>query len=330
MGNIKVSVICITYNQAEYIKDAINSFLMQKTNFDYEIIVHDDVSTDQTIQIVKQYESKYPEKIRAIFEEENQYSKGVNISDELFKIAKGKYLAFCEGDDFWTDQYKLQKQFDYMEQHDDCMAYVHNGWKIEKNKSFVYNSKPLSAEAKKYGIEDAIRGLGIQTYTNSFFMRAKVFEKRPDFLQYAPTRDYVMLIECAMYGYIYYSPEKMSAQRVKANSSLSQMWEKNPSLWKAYIDKQMILLDKINEETDYKYARVIEMEKTNQMFSNILERKDNIALEQEPYRTLLRNMSLKRKLQYYSPALFRILSKISRIVRNEKRVFERSVHYEEF
>ncbi|MEQ2563855.1 glycosyltransferase family 2 protein [Ventrimonas sp. CLA-AP-H27] len=330
MKNIKVSIICITYNQAEYIKDAINSFLMQKTKFDYEIIVHDDASTDQTIQIIKQYESKYPEKIRAIYEEENQYSKGVNISDVLFKIAKGKYLAFCEGDDFWTDQYKLQKQYDYMEQHDDCMAYVHNGWKIEKDKRVVYNSRALSVEAKKYGIEDAICGLGIQTYTNSFFMRAKVFENRPNFLQYAPTRDYVMLVECAMHGYIYYSPEKMSAQRVTANSSLSQIWGQNPALRKEYIDKQMILLDKINEDTAYKYARVIEKEKTNQMFSNILARKDKSELKQEPYRTLLRNMSVKRKLQYYSPVLFRALSKISRVIRNEKRNFEMNVHYEEF
>ena len=111
MNEIAVSVVCITYNQAEYIRDAINSFLMQKTDFNYEIIIHDDASTDQTIEILKYYERTYSDIIRVIYEEENQYSKGVNISDTLFKLAKGKYIAFCEGDDFWTDKSKDCVQF---------------------------------------------------------------------------------------------------------------------------------------------------------------------------------------------------------------------------
>lgn len=330
MEDIKVSVICITYNQAEYIKDAINSFLMQKTNFSYEIIIHDDASTDGTIEVLKYYEKKYPSKVRIVYEEENQYSKGVNISDVLFKIATGKYFAFCEGDDFWTDQYKLQKQFDYMEQHNDCMAYIHSGWKIKKDKSVIYNSHPISNVCTKYYMEDAIKGLGIKAYTNSFFMRAAVFESRPGFLAYAPTRDYVMMVECALHGYIYYSPEKMSAQRVTANSSLSQLWGKNPSLRKEYIDRQMVLLDKINEETEFEYSEVIEKEKTNQMFSNILARKDKAELSKEPYKTMLKQMTLKRKLQAFHPIVFNLLSKGSRIIRNEKKNFVNKVHYEEF
>ena len=275
MEDIKVSVICITYNQAEYIKDAINSFLMQKTNFSYEIIIHDDASTDGTIEVLKYYEKKYPSKVRIVYEEENQYSKGVNISDVLFKIAKGKYFAFCEGDDFWTDQYKLQKQFDYMEQHNDCMAYIHSGWKIKKDKSVIYNSHPISNVCTKYYMEDAIKGLGIKAYTNSFFMRATVFESRPGFLAYAPTRDYVMMVE-------------------------------------------------------FEYSEVIEKEKTNQMFSNILARKDKAELSKEPYKTMLKQMTLKRKLQAFHPIVFNLLSKGSRIIRNEKKNFVNKVHYEEF
>lgn len=77
---------------------------------------------------------------------------------------------------------------------------IHNGWKISKDKKTVYNSAPLFKEPKKLGIEDAICGLGINTYTNSFFMRKKVFDTRPEFLKYAPTRDYVMIVECALKG----------------------------------------------------------------------------------------------------------------------------------
>lgn len=79
MDEIAVSIICITYNQAEYIRDALEGFLIQRTSFAYEILVHDDVSTDGTIDILKEYQKKYPDKIRLLLEEENQYSKGVDI-----------------------------------------------------------------------------------------------------------------------------------------------------------------------------------------------------------------------------------------------------------
>lgn len=330
MNEIAVSVVCITYNQAEYIRDAINSFLMQKTNFSYEIIIHDDASTDQTIEILKYYEHTYSDVIRVIYENENQYSKGINISDTLFKFAKGKYIAFCEGDDFWTDKLKLQKQYDYLEKNVSCTAYIHNGWKISKDKKTVYNSAPLFPKSQKLGIKDAICGLGIKTYTNSFFMRKKVFDTRPEFLKYAPTRDYVMIVECALKGYIYYSPEYMSAQRVAANSSLTQLWNSNPELWKDYIKKQMILLDKINEETNYQYDSLINNEKVNQMFSNMLIRNDREGLSQSPYKELYKKMPLKRKLRYLQPQLFSLLSKISRLFKNEKKKFQASVQSENF
>lgn len=330
MNDIEVSVVCITYNQAEYIKDAINSFLMQKTEFNYEIIVHDDASTDQTIEILKYYEKNYPEKVKVIYEEENQYSKGINISDYMFTLVKGKYIAFCEGDDFWTDELKLQKQYEYMQKHPTCAAYIHNGWKISKDKKTVFNSKPLCKYAKKYGIEDAICGLGIKTYTNSFFMRADIFKKRPEFLNYAPTRDYVMIVECALKGYLYYSPEYMSAQRVAANSSLTQLWNNNPELWRNYINEQMILLDKINQETDYIYDEIIEEEKINQMFSNLLILKDKERLAVSPYKELYGQLSLKQKLRYFYPNIFEKIAKLVRILRNEKRFFISKVHYEKF
>ena len=117
--NIMVSICCITYNQEKYIKDAIEGFLMQKTNFLFEIIIHDDASTDKTADIIREYQQKYPDKIRTILQKENQYKKGVRNSYTVFKEAKGKYIAFCEGDDYWIDENKLQKQVNYMEEHED-------------------------------------------------------------------------------------------------------------------------------------------------------------------------------------------------------------------
>ena len=110
-NSVLVSIICATYNQEMYIEEAINSFLVQKTIFPFEIIIHDDSSTDATQSIIKEYQKLYPNIIKCILQEENQYSKG-GFRPLAFagSYAKGNYIAFCEGDDYWQDEYKLTKQ----------------------------------------------------------------------------------------------------------------------------------------------------------------------------------------------------------------------------
>lgn len=105
---LMVTIRCTAYNHEPYIRACLEGFVMQKTNFRFEAIVHDDASTDGTAAIIKEYAEKYPDVIKPILERENQYSKGTlgKIMDEA---SKGKYIAFCEGDDYWTDPLKLQK-----------------------------------------------------------------------------------------------------------------------------------------------------------------------------------------------------------------------------
>ena len=94
----------------------LDGFMMQQTNFAFEVLIHDDASTDGTTEIIKEYEAKYPEIIKPIYEEENQWVKGRRGSAVFnFPRAKGKYIAMCEGDDYWTDPLKLQKQVDFLE-----------------------------------------------------------------------------------------------------------------------------------------------------------------------------------------------------------------------
>lgn len=115
-----VSIICITYNHADYIRECLNGFLMQRVNFPIEILVHDDASSDNTPNIIREYEENHPSLFRVIYQTKNQYSQGISPwYDILFPLAKGKYIAICEGDDYWTDPYKLQKQIDFLEANPD-------------------------------------------------------------------------------------------------------------------------------------------------------------------------------------------------------------------
>lgn len=153
-----VSICCITYNHAPFIRKALNGFLMQqapscvpqgaKMSDWCEILIHDDCSTDGTTEIIKEYAVKYPNLIFPIYEEENQYSKG-HVSDiDMFnyKRARGRYIAYCEGDDYWIDPQKLQKQVDFMDNHQEysicmhgCSIYdVRNGQQYESHDFATY------------------------------------------------------------------------------------------------------------------------------------------------------------------------------------------------
>lgn len=115
-----LSVRCITYNHEPYIAQALDGFLMQKTDFPFEVIVHDDASTDRTADIIREYEKKFPKIVKPIYEVENQYSKGDGSLGKIMNDAcKGKYIAFCEGDDYWIDENKLQMQVDFLEKNPD-------------------------------------------------------------------------------------------------------------------------------------------------------------------------------------------------------------------
>ena len=120
---LMVSIKCITYNHEPFIRQCLEGFVMQKTNFRFEAIVHDDASTDGTAAIIREYAEKYPDIIKPIYETENQYSKHDGSLKRIMNAhMHGKYIATCEGDDYWTDPLKLQKQVDFLERHPDYGA----------------------------------------------------------------------------------------------------------------------------------------------------------------------------------------------------------------
>ena len=121
-----VSICCITYNHEPYIRDCLEGFVMQKTNFPFEVLIHDDASTDHTAEIIREYEAKYPDIVKPIYQTENQYSQGINVLAFIINCAQGKYIALCEGDDFWSAPDKLQRQVDFMERNPDFAVCFHD------------------------------------------------------------------------------------------------------------------------------------------------------------------------------------------------------------
>lgn len=135
-----VSICCCTFNHEDYISECIEGFLMQQTSFEIEILIHDDASTDRTADIIRTYEKK-DKRIKTIYQSENQYSKGIRpISLFNFNRAKGKYITICEGDDYWTDPKKLQKQVDVFNQDQSVACVVTDFTKKNQEKNTFQNA----------------------------------------------------------------------------------------------------------------------------------------------------------------------------------------------
>ncbi len=159
--NPLVSIICITYNHKDYISDCINGFLMQKCDFTYEVLVHDDASTDGTLDILHNYKNNFPDLIRLYEEANNQYLK-LDVIKMLLNESKGDFVAICEGDDYWIDPFKLQRQIDLFRKYPD-MVYCFTD-RIVSNELEEYK-KTTKYKNKRYGVMDFLAGFnpGLQS-----------------------------------------------------------------------------------------------------------------------------------------------------------------------
>ena len=174
-----VSICCLAYNQEKYIEKCLLGFLIQKRSFKIEILVHDDASTDNTVTIIKKYQKQYPEIVKPIFQKENQFSK-MSISEiyhkHIYPNVKGKYIAFCEGDDYWEDVYKLQKQVDILDNNPDCHMCLHHTKVVNEGGKEMDWGYPLykidTGVLKPY---DFLKGLtdGYFFHTTSFLCRTR-------------------------------------------------------------------------------------------------------------------------------------------------------------
>ena len=313
MDKILVSINCITYNHEKYIEQALQSFLSQKTNFKFEILVHDDASVDNTRKIIEKYKDKYPEIIKPIYQIENQYQKGKRVLHLNQSRAKGKYIAICEGDDYWTDVNKLQKQVDFMEKHSDCSLTVHGSFFVNAATDKIQSEYYPSKQSRYFSVEEIIRGDGGLFMTNSMVFKSEYKDDKPDFLISAPIGDYPLTINLALKGKVYYMHEIMSAYRLNAPGSWSERINSNESRIIEHLEKVIVMLDKLNLYTESIYAGVI-----RETQIDLLQRKYQLKYDIKGLKKINRYKTLNLKSKFvmilgnYFPNLF---SKIRRLKR---------------
>ena len=212
MSNPLVSINCMTYNHKAFIRQCLDGFMMQKCSFDFEVLIHDDASTDGTQDIIREYEVKYPDIIKPIYQKENQYSKGIDPSLKYnAPRIKGKYIALCEGDDYWTDPYKLQKQVDFLESHPDYVMcshrfdqYYEDGHRLEKEKDDTF-------QGADYDLQNLIGGKWLTQTLTVMYRRSTLDLKQYE--RYGMSMDIILFYELLKHGKGYCFPEAMGVYR---------------------------------------------------------------------------------------------------------------------
>lgn len=215
MSNPIVSVCCYTYNHENYIREALDGFLMQKTNFPFEILIHDDASSDETAGIIRMYQEKYPDLIKAVYQTENQYSQGKRFLPFLFKMAQGKYIALCEGDDYWTDPLKLQKQVDFLESHPECSLCCH---RVLRKSEFLHEKDYLHPkyDTDQIFTKDRMYGRYILQTCTLVFRNIQVDEFSKFYPEFK-VGDYPLFYFYAQLGHIGYLHDVMAVYRIHKN-----------------------------------------------------------------------------------------------------------------
>lgn len=258
MNDILVSINCITYNHAKYIRKTIEGFLIQKTSFKYEILIGEDCSTDETRGIIEEYVERFPETIFLITSDHNVGARK-NLR-RLHEASKGKYIAICEGDDYWVDPGKLQKQIDFMEQNPECSLCFHSAKIVNETGELTGNCVRPNNKNHEYGVKDIVEGGG-QFFPTASMVYPKIhMNNPPQWYLTASVGDFPLALILGAKGSVCYIDSAMSHYRVNSVSS----WTKSTLTSMDKVQKTISalngtleILDNFNNYTNDKYIECI-------------------------------------------------------------------------
>lgn len=248
-----LSVCMVSYNQEQYVREALDSVLMQKTDFAYEVIVSDDCSKDRTVEILNEYAAKYPN-VRVIAGTQNVGYP--NNQRRSLEAATGKYIALCDSDDYWTDPYKLQKQVDYMELHPECAICFHNVMHIYDGTT-AHRSLLVPLDfPSELTIEDVISRRWFLATNSEVFRREYI--SFPDWYDSVLHIDYVLNLIISQYGTLHYMPDVMSVYR---HTSISVNVQHRDGEWGYMLFHSLTMKtihEKMRDVIDDKYRDLLE------------------------------------------------------------------------
>lgn len=211
---VVVSIRCATYNHVNYIRKCLEGFVMQQTTFPFEAIVHDDASTDGTTEILREFADKYPNIIKPVIEKENLWSRqDGSLTKKLNENLRGKYIALCDGDDYWTDPYKLQKQVDFLESHMEfSLVHTSFGYIDKEGNDIPVPEIPLY-KTLKMNIRDGY--VWHKHLVHSTFILFSTVMYRTGLMEMEENRaDHGMFMCCARQGKVYYIDNETTKYRI--------------------------------------------------------------------------------------------------------------------
>ncbi len=240
---MNVSVSIVTFNHEAYIAQALDSVLMQDVDFEYEIVVGDDCSTDQTRKILLEYKEKYPDQINLILQDRNV---GMHANGEMvINACKGEYIAVLDGDDYWIDKNKLQKQFDFLKTNPEVTECFHVVTRIYEDNSMMAHEFPIGLTKKVYGLEDVISSFFIPTL--SIMFKKFAIKNFSTFVHQMTNVDWLIHVMCAQNGKIGFIDEVMGVHRIHKGGVWSGIKQVK------VLENTIVSTNFINKYLDYKY-----------------------------------------------------------------------------
>lgn len=277
-----VSIRCMAYEHERYIGQCLDSLLMQETDFPFEIVVHDDASSDNTAGIIREYESRYPHIIRAIYETENQYSKDRGSVPRIIDDAcRGEYMAFCEGDDYWIDPQKLQAQRDIMERRPEISLCCNTVVQTDENGAPTGVRYPVKNVFKSViELQDYLDYRGYPLQTSGYFLRSSLLreyrQQDPAFVHAANIGDKPLCLYMLTRGPIYWLDREMSCYRRFSEGSWSRTTLLDPDRHRVFLSDMISMMQLFDAYTGHRYDCHLDTYRWNYCFFN------------DDYRSLLR------------------------------------------
>ena len=315
--SILVAVKCLVYNHEPYIRECLDGFVMQKTNFKFVAIVHDDASTDRSAEIIKEYAEKYPDIIKPILETENQYSKNDGslrrIMDAAVDETGAKYVAMCEGDDYWIDPYKLQKQVDILE-NDNAYTMCFSDYKnVDKdNKEIFWPNRDNNIKRSYSGdiFAELIRNNYVQTCT-MLYRKAAVID-----LSNINTIDYEYALLCALKGNCSFLQEQTACYRIHSTSIIHTQYQKIYQIYQKVWIKYVVIYnsEKTIQRTGFNHLVIM-----STICSVLINKLNNSRkISSEDYKMLFSLLTRFPKLFLYIPIgiILRIFNRIKKRINN--------------